>query len=66
MYIARHMTSPALTVSPGTLLPEVREMMNTRKFRHLPVVDEEQRLIGMITDRDLRSAYPSSLLPEDK
>ncbi|RJX35110.1 MAG: CBS domain-containing protein [Desulfurivibrio sp.] len=66
MYIARHMTSPAVTVSPDTLLPAVREIMNTRKFRHLPVVDEEQRLIGMITDRDLRSAYPSSLLPEDK
>ncbi|MEW6288354.1 MAG: CBS domain-containing protein [Thermodesulfobacteriota bacterium] len=66
MYIARHMTSPALTVSPDTLLPDVREIMNTRRFRHLPVVDEQQRLIGMITDRDLRSAYPSSLLPEDK
>ena len=66
MYIERHMTSPAVTVSPDTLLPDVRDIMNTRKFRHLPVVDEQQRLIGMITDRDLRSAYPSSLLPEDK
>ena len=66
MYIARHMTTPALTVSPDALLPEVRNIMNTRHFRHLPVVDEQQRLIGMITDRDLRSAYPSSILSEDK
>ena len=60
------MTTPALTVSPDALLPEVRNIMNTRHFRHLPVVDEQQRLIGMITDRDLRSAYPSSILSEDK
>jgi len=66
MYIARHMTTPALTVSPDALLPEVRNIMNSRHFRHLPVVDEQQRLIGMITDRDLRSAYPSSILSEDK
>jgi acetoin utilization protein AcuB len=66
MYIARHMTTPAVTVSPDALLPEVRDILNSRHFRHLPVVDEEQRLIGMITDRDLRSAYPSSILPEDK
>jgi acetoin utilization protein AcuB len=66
MYIARHMTTPAVTVSPDALLPEVRDIMNSHHFRHLPVVDEQQRLIGMITDRDLRSAYPSSILSEDK
>ncbi len=66
MYIARHMTTPAITVLPDTLLPDVREIMNARRFRHIPVVDEQQRLIGIITDRDLRSAYPSSILPEDK
>ncbi|MFH1214964.1 MAG: CBS domain-containing protein [Pseudomonadota bacterium] len=66
MYISRHMTTPAATVSPETLLPEVRYILNSNKFRHLPVVDSENRLVGMITDRDLRSAYPSSILPEEK
>ena len=66
MYIARHMTTPAVTVSPDALLPEVRTIMNSRHFRHLPVVDEQQRLIGMITDRDQRSSYPSSIMSEDK
>lgn len=66
MYIARHMITQPLTVTPETLLPDVRALMNNNRFRHLPVVDGEQRLVGMITDRDLRSAYPSSLLPEDK
>jgi acetoin utilization protein AcuB len=28
----------------------------------LPVIDKDWRLVGMVTDRDIRSAYPSSVL----
>jgi acetoin utilization protein AcuB len=28
-------------------------------FRHLPVVDEKEKLIGMLTDRDVRLILPS-------
>ncbi|MCB2180774.1 MAG: CBS domain-containing protein [Desulfobulbaceae bacterium] len=66
MYIERHMITPALTVKPDTLLPEVKEILTSHKFRHLPVVDHDNRLIGMISDRDIRSAYPSSVLEEEK
>ncbi len=66
MYIANHMTIPPLSVSPDTLLPQVRELLLSRNFRHLPVVDEDGRLLGIITDRDLRSAYPSSLSNEEE
>jgi acetoin utilization protein AcuB len=64
MFIATFMTTPARTVSPDTLLSEARELMTTGKFRHLPVVDEERRLVGIITDRDLRSAMPTGMLTE--
>jgi CBS domain-containing protein len=30
--------------------------MRTKDLRHLPVVDESERLVGIITDRDLRQA----------
>ncbi len=66
MYIVRHMTSSPITVTPETLLPVVHDIFEEYHFRHLPVIDAEKRLIGMVTDRDLRSAYPSSILPEDK
>jgi acetoin utilization protein AcuB len=62
MYISRHMTVEPVTVSPEMLLPEARAMLNEYQFRHLPVVDERCALLGMLTDRDLRSAYPSSVL----
>lgn len=66
MFIATFMTAPARTVSPDTLLSEARELMTTGNFRHLPVVDEEKRLVGIITDRDLRSAMPTGVLDEDE
>ncbi len=66
MYVVRHMTSSPTTVTSETLLPAVHDIFEAQNFRHLPVVDAEEKLIGMITDRDLRSAYPSSIIPEEK
>ena len=33
--------------------------MKDHHIRHLPVVEEDRTLIGMVTDRDIRSAMPS-------
>jgi acetoin utilization protein AcuB len=33
-----------------------------KNIRHLPIVDEAGKLIGIVTDRDLRDAMPSTLL----
>lgn len=62
MYIAAYMKKPPVTVRPETTIAEVRALLSTKHFRHLPVVDENGRLLGMVTDRDIRSAYPSSVI----
>ncbi len=66
MYISRHMTTEPITVSPAMLLPEARALLNDYRFRHLPVVNGEGELVGMLTDRDLRSAYPSSVISDSE
>ena len=66
MFITQHMTRNPVTVSPETLLPAVREILQSGKFRHLPVVDGKNHLMGIVTDRDLRSASPSSVLSEER
>jgi acetoin utilization protein AcuB len=58
------MAKEPLTATPDMKLPEARRLLNLNRFRHLPVVDGQGQLLGMITDRDLRSAYPSSVLSE--
>ncbi len=66
MFIADYMTANPLTITADTLIPEARRLLDDNHFRHLPVVDKQVRLIGVVTDRDLRSAYPSSLLDEKR
>lgn len=64
MYISRFMAKEPLTATADMKLPEARRLLNENRFRHLPVVDGQGQMLGMVTDRDLRSAYPSSVLSE--
>lgn len=61
MYISDYMTASPITVSGLTTLPEARKILAEYQIRHLPVIDKDDRLVGILTDRDLRSAYPSSV-----
>lgn len=62
MYIAATMTPDPLCLHPETSLLEVREKFPGKSFRHFPVTDAGGRLVGMVSDRDLRSAFPSTAL----
>lgn len=66
MYIAQYMNPSPVTIPSETAIPKARDLLRSYSFRHLPVVDDHGKLIGMVTDRDLRSAYPSSVLTEEK
>ena len=62
MYIADSMTPDPLCLHPESSLLEVREYFPGKDFRHFPVTDAGGRLVGMVSDRDLRSAFPSTSL----
>jgi CBS domain-containing protein/predicted enzyme related to lactoylglutathione lyase len=47
------MTSPAITVTAGTHIPELARLMRVNQISGLPVVDEAGRLLGIVTDHDL-------------
>lgn len=61
MYVQQHMKKKPVTVQPDAVISEVQTLLQTHHFRHLPVVDQNNVLLGMVTDRDIRSAYPSSV-----
>ncbi len=52
--VADRMTPHPATIRSDALVWGAIEMMKTRRIRHLPVVDGEDRLVGIVTDRDLR------------
>ncbi len=62
MYIAASMTPEPLCLHPEMSLLEVRDYFPGKSFRHFPVTDAGGRLVGMVSDRDLRSAFPSTVL----
>src|SRR5262249_45707116 len=54
------MTALVHTIAPETSLAEAWRLMRRKRIRHAPVVDARQRLVGLVTHRDLLSAAPSA------
>lgn len=51
--VSRCMTRSVLTIAPTAPVTEAAELMLTRKVHCLPVLDAEQKLVGIITESDL-------------
>jgi acetoin utilization protein AcuB len=58
MFVSRSMTRKVITVDPQANIFEAQELMAQNHIRHLPVVEANGRLLGIVTDRDIRSALP--------
>lgn len=50
------MARAPITIDPEAPVETALAVMRERGVRHLPVVDDAGRLVGMVTDRDVRSA----------
>jgi acetoin utilization protein AcuB len=59
MFVSKSMTKKLITVTGETDILEAGKIMRDNKIRHIPVVDDAYILLGMVTDRDIRSAMPS-------
>lgn len=57
--VSQRMTQHPATVKPSEPISEAIEKMQKGHFRHLPVVDEQGKLLGMLSDRDIRLIRPS-------
>lgn len=45
-------TNKLVTIKQGQLLGEAEELMNNHNIRHLPVVDEKEFLVGLLSKSD--------------
>lgn len=62
MFVSERMSTNLITVSPDVSIFDAKKMMVDENIRHLPVVDGAGKLVGIVTDRDMRDAMPSTLL----
>lgn len=58
------MVSEVITIDKDASVFEAHEKMAANGIRHLPIVDADNRLIAIVTDRDIRSAMPYRLIKE--
>jgi acetoin utilization protein AcuB len=48
-----------VTINPEASFFDARNLIHEKGIRHLPVVDKNNRVVGIVTDRDIRQAAPS-------
>jgi CBS-domain-containing membrane protein len=51
--VAEIMTAPAITVWPETTIREAAQLLSARRIKRLPVVDGQQRLVGIVARADI-------------
>jgi len=58
MFVKDRMTPNPIVGSPDMAVTDARELMAKNNIRHLPILDQDQKLVGLITQSALESALP--------
>ncbi|MDR3090254.1 MAG: CBS domain-containing protein [Desulfobulbaceae bacterium] len=61
MFVKLWMNREPITVTPHQSAAEALDLMRERGIRHLPVVDGEKRLLGIVSSTDIAAIQPSKM-----
>ncbi len=59
MIVEQMMKTDVIALKPSNTIADALNIVKQKNIRHLPIVDDEYHVIGIVTDRDLRDASPS-------
>ncbi len=59
MFVRDRMSSPAVTVKPDTPFQQTMRLMKEKGFGRFPVVDDQGKIVGIVSEVDLMHASPS-------
>ncbi|MBK8987989.1 MAG: CBS domain-containing protein [Chloroflexi bacterium] len=60
MLVKNRMSQPVITVEPDLPIMDALNLMRSKSIRRMPVVDKQGKLIGIVSNKDLLNASPSS------
>jgi CBS domain-containing protein len=66
MYVSDIMTAKPVTIHQDQTLRQALELMESHNFRHLPVLNSDNQLVGIISDRDCRMALNSPYIMRER
>jgi acetoin utilization protein AcuB len=58
-FIRERIQKNPVTISPDATFFEAWNLIHQKGIRHLPVVDKNKKVVGIVTDRDIRKTAPS-------
>ncbi|MFD1851063.1 acetoin utilization AcuB family protein [Oceanobacillus bengalensis] len=61
MLVEEIMKTDVIRLSPDETIGQALHLLQEHRIRHIPIVDEENHVIGIVSDRDVRDASPSIL-----
>ena len=59
------MTENPVAISPSEKVKQAIQILQAMDIRHLPVVNEDGELVGMLSDRDLRAVSIPALMADE-
>ena len=59
MRVAKWMTPKPVTLKPADSLARAIDVMKEKKIRRIPIVSDAGKLVGIVSDRDLKDVSPS-------
>ena len=59
MYVGRVMNTYLVTVPPDTTIIKAKDIIEEKRINHLLIVDKNENLIGLISDRDVKQSWAS-------
>ena len=63
MLVETIMRKNVVILTPSDTIRNARDLMKEHDIRHIPICVDE-KLIGIVSDRDIRDSLPSSLFPD--
>lgn len=61
MLVEEIMNTSVPTLTPTHTINDALKILKEQRIRHIPIINEEREVLGVVTDRDLKEATPSSL-----
>ncbi|AIE61053.1 acetoin utilization AcuB family protein [Bacillus methanolicus] len=66
MLVEEIMITKVVTLFPDNTIADAISLMREKKIRHLPIVNQQNQLVGLVSDRDLKEAAPSILEAKER
>lgn len=65
MLVRDWMTANVITLGVNSSVLDAAEILHEKNIRQFPVLDSDDKLVGIVSDRDIRDAMPSKFIPGD-